>query len=207
MLSTELKKSFSEPEIDIIKAAKSLLPKIREWDNDDLKAEILFNLISVIHVITGWKLPDDAGYVKILCEELVLMLKEDFAMLNLSEVRLAFRKNRKVQDWGKSMNLNLISEVLGGYCEERTRIGNEERKLIETPTIQVIYDDEQIQNQRRSEFENAYQSMRKGYLPTIYDYYEELLVVDGIMDLGENLHEFISKQLNNKVESIYTNSI
>ena len=179
------------------------MPKIKDWNDEDLKTEILFNLITVIHVITGWKLPDDPGYVKILCEELVLMLKEDFFMLNLSEVSLAFRKNRKVQDWGKSMNLNLIAEVLGSYCEERTRIGNEERKLNEKPAEQIIYSDEEIQNQRRGEFEKAYQAMRQGHLPIIFDYYEELLVLDGILPLGENLHEWISNQLNKGVEGIF----
>lgn len=203
MSLTRYERSFSEAEIDIIKAAKQSFPKIRDWDEQDLKAEILMNLITVIHVITGWKLPDDAAYIKVLCEELALMLKEDFYMLNLSEVRLAFRKNRKVQDWGKSMNLNLVAEVLGNYCTERERIGEEERRLNLAPAKQVIYTDEQIINERRAEFENAYQAMRQGYFPIIFDYYEELLVLDGLLPLGDNLHEWISTQLNNGVERVY----
>ena len=205
-LLPKYERSFSEAELDVIAAAQLPTLKIKEYSIERLNEIVLLDTITIIHVITGWKIPDDPNYIKALCLELCLMLKEDFFMLNFEEIKLAFRKNRKVQDWGKSMNLSLIADVLGAYCSERTRIGEEERRLNYVPPTQIVYDDEQIQNQRRAEFEITYQALRNGYFPIIFDYYEELLVIDGIMELGDNLHEFISRQLNNQVQNIYIKS-
>ena len=61
--------------------------------------------LSRIHIITGWNLPDDRNYTKGLTEEFILKLKEDFFMLNFSEILYAFRKNGLgIKDWGKNMN-------------------------------------------------------------------------------------------------------
>lgn len=197
--------NLNEEHLEIINV-KYKSPLVKNIDNCEM-LKCCLKAIKRIHVITGWVLPDDVEYVKILTEEFSLKMKEDFYMLNFDEVYFAFRKNIKgIKDWGKAMNLDLVCSVLGAYCHERELASIEERRVKEKPTEQVIYDDEQMQNQRRADFENAYQAMRKGYRPTIYDYYEELLVLDGIMDLGDNLHEFISNKLNSKIESIYTQS-
>ncbi len=182
------------------------LPKVKDLDIDSINKIVLIDLIVVIHAITGWKLPDDAAYLKALCLEVSLMLVEDFATLNFDEIKMAFRKNRHaVKDWGKSMNLVLISEVLGAYCTERTRIGNEEMRIKSAPTKQRLYSDEEITNQRRGEFEKAYQAMKLGHLPLIYDYYEPLLRSDGILSVNENITDFIVKSLGANIESIYQN--
>ncbi len=63
-----LERKYSEPRIEKMSDAEILTRS-----GDCLKR---------IHIITGWNLPDDKDYVKILIEELAQKLKEDFATLN-----------------------------------------------------------------------------------------------------------------------------
>ena len=200
-LSTKLLQALGPADSEIIQAKYASKP-ICKMDPSELLTNSIISL-KRIHVITGWVIPNDPDYVRILGEEFSLKLKEDFYMLNFDEIRLAYRKLIGRQDWGKNMNLELLSDVLGAFCAERSRVSDEERKLRQVEPPQKIYTDEEINNQRRGEFEKAYQAMRQGHLPIIYDYYEELLVLDGILPLGENLHEWISNQLNKGVECIF----
>lgn len=156
-----------------------------------------------IHVITGWVIPNDVDYVKILGEEFSYKLRESFDMLNFDEITLAFRKMVGRQDWGKNMNLELLSGVLAAYCAERSRVSEDEMKMRQVNPPQKIYTEQEIMNLRRKEFEIAYQAIRNGYNPLIYDYYEELLVLDGILPLGDNLHQWISTQVNDGVKMVY----
>lgn len=162
-------------------------------------AECLLN----IHIITGWVLPDDGNYIKILTEQLFLKLKEDFFMLNFSEISYAFRRSVGKKDWGKNMNLELVCSVLGEYSIDRIKISDEEEKINLWPKEQKVYSDEEILNQRRAEIETAFQAMRKGNYPLLHSYFKKVLVEDELMPEEETIGEFFVRRINSPIEKIY----
>lgn len=183
-----LRQKYSEPKIEAMNDAE-LLGKT---------AECLLN----IHIITGWVLPDDKNYIKILTEQLLFKLKEDFYMLNFSEISFAFRKSVGKKDWGKNMNLELICAVLGEYSIERSVISFEEEKINSKPE-QKVYTDEEMLNQRREEIEKAFQAMKKGYYPILHIYFKEVLLTDKLIGVEETIGEFFVRILNSNIENIY----
>lgn len=187
-----IKKKYSEPKIEALTDIELLTQT----------AECLLK----IHIVTGWNLPDDGNYIKILTEQLLNKLKEDFFMLNFSEIDYAFRKAVGKQDWGKNMNLELICSVLGNYCIERSKISFEEEKINSLPEKMKIYTDEEILNDRRGEIENAFQAMKRGKLPIIHIYFKTVLKEDELLNEGENISEFFVRKLNSNAENIYKKS-
>jgi hypothetical protein len=183
-----LKNKYSEPTIDKMNDAELLANT----------ADCLLN----IHVITGWTLPDDKNYIKVLIEQLCLKLKEDFYMLNFSEIKYAFRQAVGKQDWGKNMNLELVCTVLGNYSYERSIVSFEEEKINNKP-VQIVYTDEEINNQRRGEIENSFQAMKNGYYPLLHSYFKPILVSDELMNEEETIGEFFVRKLNTNAENIY----
>lgn len=158
-----------------------------------------------IHVITGWVLPDDKDYVKELTNEFRLKLAEDFETLNFQEVKYAFRRAAGKKDWGKNMNLALLSEVLAEYSDDRRRASAEEERLISKPPVQKIYSDEQLENFQRMDIENFYQRCRAGIVPTnIPGYFLPMLIKDGFMAEGsDDMAAFFSDKLNKGIEQLY----
>lgn len=156
-----------------------------------------------IHVITGWNLPDDSAYMNVLIDEFVKKLKEDFYMLNFSEISFAFRKSTGKQDWGKNTNLELISTVLAAYSHDRAKVSLEEENLNDKPE-QKIYTDEELLSQQRGRLENAYQCLRNGIIPIIEPGFEQLLKEDGFLLDNENIDEFFVRKLNANAENLYT---
>lgn len=175
-------------------------------------AEILTNVAEVllrIHVITGWSLPNDEAYMKILVEEFMLKLKEDFDCLNFVEVVYAFRKNGLgIKDWGKNMNLDIVCNVLSFYSDERITASFEEEKISGSKELkQVLYTDEEINNQRRGHIEAAYQCMRNGRVPVMHIYFPEVLHMDGLISrqTDEAMTEFFVERLSSSANNIYIN--
>jgi hypothetical protein len=96
-------------------------PEIRKW----AKA-----ILVKIHVITGWVIPEDEGYMNILMDQFEKKLSESYSNVNADEIEYAFRTfGTTVKDWGKSMNLSLIDEVMIPYLEQRATVSKiEEQK-------------------------------------------------------------------------------
>lgn len=180
---------------------KYVEPKIEKMGDAELLGRTAECLLK-IHIITGWVLPDDRAYIKILTEQLFLKFKEDFYMLNFSEIDFAFRKSVGKKDWGKNTNLELICAVLSEYCSDRLKISCEEEK-INTQPIQKVYTEEEILNQRREEIENAFHAMKKGYYPLLHSYFKQVLLEDELMTEAETLGEFFVRKLNSNIEHIY----
>ena len=156
-------------------------------------AELLINVaecLKRIHVITGWNLPDDSSYIKILTEELFAKLKESFFMLNFQEITFAFRKNGiGIKDWGKNMNLDLVCNVLANYSEDRRLASLEEEKINNKP-VQRILSDKDLLNISRRDIEIAYQQMRKGMVPIMYESFAQTLLDDGIIEKVEDRDQY-----------------
>lgn len=104
-------------------------------------------LLLKIHVITGWTVPADDLLV-VLVDQFKKKLLEDYPNLNPDEIEYAFRsKGTTVEDWGKTMNLNLLDKILKPYLHERFLISQDEEKLkrpLELPQSEVS-DDEFIE--------------------------------------------------------------
>ena len=165
----------------------------------------LLKVLKRIHVITGWNLPEDQEYTGLLLDELHAKLKESFDMLNLREIVAAFRENGiGVKDWGKNMNLDLVCNVLGVYCEKRARVSMEEERL-QNPPEQKLYTDDQILNERRGHIEMAFQAMRRGNYPVLHEYFPEVLHHDGFIEepMWELMNELFVLALNTGRENIY----
>lgn len=165
----------------------------------------LLKVLKRIHVITGWNLPQDQEYTGLLLDELHAKLKESFDMLNLREIVAAFRENGiGVKDWGKNMNLDLVCNVLGVYCEKRARLSLEEERL-QNPPEQKLYNEDQILNERRGHIEMAFRGMKRGHIPVMYEYFPEVLHHDGFIAEAteEKMNEFFVQALNTGRENIY----
>lgn len=160
-----------------------------------------------IHVITGWNLPDDIDYMKIITEEFYTKLKEDFHMMNFPEIIFAFRKNGiGVKDWGKNMNLDLICNVLGNYCVERERVSFEEEKAVTEPPPLKINTNDELDNFHRKWTEDFYQRIKSGMVENVPAYCEDILIKDGLMKQGESVSAFFVKALNEQRKNIYKKS-
>lgn len=87
-------------------------------------------IILKISVIVGWTIPLSDEMVDMLTDQFSKKLSEGYSNLNEAEVEYAFRnKGIETRDWGKSLNLSLIDEVMLPYLEERFEISKTEESL------------------------------------------------------------------------------
>ncbi len=108
-------------------------------------------MIIKIYVITGWAIPADE-FAEELARQFYKKMQEGYSNVNPDEIEYAFRTyGTTVKDWGKSMNLALIDEVMIPYLEQRREVSKIEeqkkQKQIEGPketmseeTFQSWYD-------------------------------------------------------------------
>lgn len=120
-ISTDLRTRLTRDEVDVIEVGKKS-PAFGRYGEIELLTEVAL-LIFKIHVITGWKLPDEDAYQKVLTEQMCKKVKEDYFMLNKDEIEYAFRKH-SVKDWGKSFNLSLVDEVLIPFLNHKKELKN-----------------------------------------------------------------------------------
>lgn len=156
-----------------------------------------------IHVITGWTIPKDE-LMKILLDQFIKKIKESYPNTNPEEWEYAFRNyGTTVKDWGKSMNLALIDEVMLPYLSDRKHLSHEvEERSSEPPPI-TIYTDEQLDNLHRKWTEEFYQQIRKGIVKEIPDLSRAILTKDGLIKNGGEAEEFFTARLNKGSENIY----
>lgn len=111
-------------EQQIIKAKYASLRfgAIAEADRPRVMALLLLKL----HVITGWPVPVKE-LKDILIDELEKTLLERFPNVNAEEVEHAFRST-SVRNWGMSMSVVLVCEVLEEYLERRREVSRKEEQ-------------------------------------------------------------------------------
>jgi hypothetical protein len=199
--SWKLPKELTPEDSQLIQK-KYASPQIKNLTQPEILARTV-EAVTRIHVITGWTIPNDENYMKLLIEEFHTALTDEFPDINFDEVIYAFRKNRTVKDWGKSMNLNLITDVLSGYLSERVQASEKEEHAKKPP--QIVYTEEQLDDFHREYVEAFYQRCRKGIKPPVElpDYYKTILVKDGLMTEEIDLHEFFVYWLGRGYEHIY----
>jgi hypothetical protein len=84
-----------------------------------------------IHIVTGWVIPE-AEFLTILKDQFIKKMQESYSNVNTDEIEYAFRTfGTTVKDWGKSLNLSLIDEVMIPYLEQRATVSRieEQKKL------------------------------------------------------------------------------
>jgi hypothetical protein len=105
-------------------------------------------LLLKIHAITGWTIPEKK-ILTVLVDQFRKKILESYPNCNPDEIEYAFRQTgTTVKDWGKSMNLSLIDEVMIPYLEKRFAISRiEEQK--KTKMIENKFDmsDQDLWNQ------------------------------------------------------------
>lgn len=76
-----------------------------------------------VHVVTGWHIPDDPNHMQVLEDQFCKKLLEDYRTLNFQEIEFAFRHyGGDIQEWGKSFNLSLFSQVVACYQARRNQV-------------------------------------------------------------------------------------
>lgn len=154
-----------------------------------------------IHVITGWTLPTDS-LLSVLVDQFLKKLNESYPLINSEEIEYAFRNyGTVVKDWGKSMNLSLIDEVLIPYMDERRKASDLEERNVKAK--EIIYTDEQLKNFHRQWTEEWYQRIRRGQVEEIPGYSKEILVIDKMIEKEEYASNFIVDCLNKGRKHLY----
>lgn len=156
-----------------------------------------------IHVITGWTIPTNK-IMEVLIDQFIKKIKESYPETNPEEWEYAFRNyGTTVKDWGKSMNLALIDEVMLPYLSDRKHLSHEvEERNVKPPPIRILTDEE-LDNLHRMWTEEFYQQIRKGIVKEIPDYTRAILVKDGMIKDGGEADMFFTWKLGNGVENIY----
>lgn len=193
MKSQRILPALTEDENKIIQL-KYAAKKIGAMSDQELRIWVKLFLLK-ISVITGWVMPANEIVMTVLKDQFQKKLTEDYPSLNTEEVEYAFRHSSE-QDWGKEINLNLIDKVLWPYEIKRRELSQQEESM-QPPPPKKPYDPDEVLNQYRYDIETAFQAIRKGYRPIIHTYFSETLIQDGLMKDGENINEFLVREVNN----------
>lgn len=147
-------------------------------------------LLAKIHVITGWNFPEEVEFQKILKEQFVKKLVENYETVNCDEIEYAFR-NYPVKEWGKNMNINLISEVMDPYLNQRLEISKMEEsstRELPAPKEPEMPDDDFIELNRNIFLKSKLFGLVH---PKCYD----ILVKQGKLKLSDEQKEDIRKKV------------
>jgi len=155
-------------------------------------------LLLKIHVITGWRIPENETLLAILQDQFYKKLVEDYWMVNVQEIEYAFRRfGTTIKDWGKDVNLNLIDTVLIQYLAERKSVSDIEEQIKQLPE-KPKPSTEQVLSLTREYVEFKYQQFLTG--KTSFNILPEnglaTLAVDGFCDFNLK-DDFVEKAMEN----------
>lgn len=174
-------------------------------------------MLSKIHVITGWVIPNKDEVLNILVDQFQKRLVENCSELNPDEIEYAFRQyGTTIEDWGKEINLNLLDKVLLNYIEKRIQVSKDEEKIkseLYKPE-QKIFTQEELDDSAREDAERQYQMFLRGYELVNPEISKQILVADGLMKDcetyenglrkdAETVIDFFKRRLNAGALNIY----
>lgn len=145
---------------------------------DDLRLHAK-GLLVKISIITGWIIPEDAAYYRILSQQFEKKLTESFHTVNPDEFEYAFRNDTQVKDWGKAMNLSLIDEVMIPYLEKRRELSQVE----EQKQPKMIEHKEDMSDKSMKDWIESVKADVKGRKTTVE--FMPLMVYDYLIKTGE----------------------
>lgn len=204
--------NITPEEQKILEAKYQSLP-IGKMDALKLKAAASA-LLAKIHVITGWNFPEDLELQTILKEQFIKKLIDSYSSVNCDEIEYAFR-NCQVKEWGKKLNISLVSEVIDTYLEKRYEVSKLEESKKEPPPIEKLLGE---LNTWRESVQRAFESYLKGKAhyrlwPTeMYDQlvYDDFISALSYKDYMPEQRRLLCEQLQHKiiqVESILEQDI
>ena len=192
----QVSKALQPEELKLL-STKYSQPPIRRMDPEQLVLHAQALLLK-IHVITGWRIPENETLLTVLQDQFYKKLIEDYANVNVQEIEYAFRRfGTAIKDWGKDVNLNLIDTVMVQYLAERKSVSDMEENLKQLPE-KPKPTDEQILSLSRENIEFKYQQFLQG--KTSFTILPETglatLALDGYCDF--NIQEdFVQKAIEN----------
>lgn len=187
---------------DIILATRDTAPAVQKLDPYQLRSSLAGLLIRA-SVITGWPLPKSEVY-QILLDEFEKLLLESYPILNIKDLEYAFRHFGDEKEYGKEMNLSLIKGVLMSYWADRQEAVRNAKDKPENTFKQIIYSDEQMENEIRGKIEVFYQLKLKGVKEPLWmDFWAETLLKDGFIKDVDQVDEFVKFCLDTKCPNIY----
>lgn len=128
-----------------------------------------------IHAMTGWNFPDPAS-AEILKDQFQKKMQEAYSNVNAEEMDYAFRTyGTTVKDWGKSMNLSLIDEVMIPYLELRFAVSRlEETKQFKQIEYKEDLSDTAMQDWYNDVSKKLIEGMALQMLPVmVYDWLDK----------------------------------
>lgn len=156
-------------------------------------------LIAKIAAITGWVIPD-GNMQDVLVDQFEKKMIESFPNVNPDEFEYAFRsEGTTVKDWGKSINLSLIDEVMIPYLSKRMVISIKEEQL-KTKELPTVVDKEDISDRAMVEWwKSSYKDVKDGKLkvdfiaPSLYDWKDR---IGGINLTTKEKRQYLEKSVN-----------
>lgn len=162
-------------------------------------------LLIKIHIITGWQIPPEE-IMFVLVEQWQKKIFESYTALNPEEIEHAFRMHgTQVEDFGKSLNLNLIDKVLLPYINQRFKISEDERKVREKEYIPAIkiFSQQELDDSAREDAERQYQMFLRGYTLRGVELIRAILLADEMIKPLEPITEFFKRKAEAGCEHIY----
>lgn len=159
-------------------------------------SEIIFSaktLLFKISAITGWTLPI-SEMLTVLIDQFSKTLAEKYRFTNINEFEYAFRsKGIETKDWGKSLNLSLIDEIMIPYLETRIEVSKMEESKKSTQNLLP----KRKREMTNEEWEEWIIDIRKYTLEAIPNMvYEYLERVGKINFTNIQKHGFMSEAIN-----------
>lgn len=175
---------------------------VSNLNGNDRKKE-LKKLILILHVATGWPVPDNELMV-ILLDQFEKQIQEKFMGLTTVEIEKCFRNFVPDESYGKAINLGLINGILFDYMSKRSEILRNARNAAENALKIDPLTDEQMINKARGEIQFYYNQRLKGNnRPIIFSYWKEILIHDKFMREDQEVADFFDFCLEKKVKNIY----
>lgn len=175
---------------------------INSLNGNDRKKEIK-KLILILHVATGWPVPDNELMV-ILLDQLEKQITDKYGMLTPLEIEKCFRDFVPDESYGKAINLGLINAILQEYLRRRSEIVRSARQAAEKALKIDPMTDEQMINKARGEIQFYYNERKKGNnRPIMFSYWKEILIHDKFMREDQEMADFFDFCLEKKVKNIY----
>ena len=161
-------------------------------------------LILKITVITGWNVPQ-AEMIDILSDQFLKLILERYAWINVLEIEYAFRNHgTRVKDWGKEMNLGLITNVLDSYLDRMSEIVENAHKTSPIESEEHIFTDEEMDNEIRGKIQAFLDYKHEGKkTPLWLDHWAEILVKDGFIKEPEQAEDFLRHCMDKNIKKLY----
>lgn len=136
----------------------------------------------------------------VFADQFLKLLLESYPILNVVEVEYAFRHyGTKIKDWGKEMNLSLITAVLDTYWGERSEVVEYARKSLPIASESHIWTDDDFDNEMRGKIEAYFQFRKEGKKnPLWLNHWTEILIKDGFIKKASQKDAFFEWALKAK---------